>query len=325
MALGAATAQARPSSSDGVTPPTYTVDVGSNPIAVAVSQRNLTAYVVNDGSVSEISLRTHANVAEYNTGGGEGQNAIALVQNDAQAYITNLDKDTLAVLDTTTRTIVKTIRVGSGAIDVANAVVPGPNIAYVAFKNRKSLTGINTATGAIVQNVVLPEPAQTLADAPQGPDVWAGSLDSGRIFVVDATRGTVTRTIDVDQVGPVSAIAFDLSSKRVWVAGIAGVAVTDFDGNVLKFVPGQSLFSSGFNIIDLELTGSGNYALVESSPFVDNPPKGQIAIVDTRTYAVVGHVTTGRVPQTFDIDTVRDVAYVPNYADDTVTYFAVPN
>ncbi len=324
----AGTAVAVPGASRAVTiptPPTYTVPVGSNPYDIAISQRRDRAYVVNDGSVSEINLRTHAEVAEYSTGGGEGQNAIALVQHDAQGYITNYQKDTVTVLDTKTRKVVSTITVGAGAVDVVEAQLSGPDRAYVAFDSDSKLVGIDTKTGTVVQTVTLPEPAQTVAVPPRGNAVWAGSDDDGHVFVVDTATGAVTATIDVDAVGPVTSIAFTPNGKQAWVAGLGGVAVVGLDGTVATFLPIQSLFTSTQpNTGTIALNGRGTYAFVEDSTFPDAPGNGEISIIDTTTYAVVAHVTTGVEPESFALDTIRDTAYVPNYAEDTVTYFAIP-
>ena len=122
-----------------------------------------------------------------------------------------------------------------------------------------------------------------------------------------------------------SSIAFAADGQQAWVAGAGGVAVTDPDGNVITFLPSGSLFTTDIvNMGTVALNASGRYAFVENSTFPDAPGKGEISVVDTPTFEVVAHVATGTEPETFALDTIRGTAYVPNYADDTVTNFAIP-
>lgn len=325
VAAGATTASAAPTGGASARV-TRTVGVGSNPIDVAVSNSLGRAFVVNDGSVSVVSLITHRELAEFNTGGYHGQNAIALVRGDAQAYLTNGQQNTVTVVDTETEKVVKHITVGDRATDVVKANTPRGQRAYVSYVTSKKLTGIATSSGKIVQQVKLPAGVQTMTTVPGGKRVWAGSIVDGRVFVVNTSTGKVTRTIKVTKAGPVSSIAFSPNRKRAWVAGLGGVSVVNVKtGKTVKFLSTPKLFSGqNLNMGNVALTGSGRYALVENSTYPDSPAKGQLTAINTRTYKIAWRATTGTEPIGLAIDTKRHTAYLPNYADDTLTYLSVP-
>jgi DNA-binding beta-propeller fold protein YncE len=74
---------------------------------------------------------------------------------------------------------------------------------------------------------------------------------------------------------------------------------------------------------DVVLTRHGHYALVENSTFPDEPRRGQVTAINTRTGRIVWRVRTGIEPTTMAVDHARNVAYTSNYADDTLTWFRV--
>lgn len=308
------------------TPITHTIGVGSNPYDVAISQQLGKAFVVLDGAVSVVSLLTHRELNQFSTNGFHGQNAIALVRGETEGYITNYEKNTVAVFDTETHTLKRQITVGAGAVDVTTANTAKGQRAYVAFDNANRLVGIQTSTGKVVQKITIPHGTQTVVSGPGGTTVWAGSSYDGHVYVGSTSTGRVTRTIDVSRSGPVTGIAFNPGSTRAWVAGLGGVSVVSTKtGKTIKFLPILSLFSSERpNMGSIALARGGRYALVENSTFPDVPGKGQVSLIDTKTYKIAAQVTTGIEPESMAVDQRRDVAYVPNYADDTVTYFTVP-
>jgi YVTN family beta-propeller protein len=304
-----------------------TVGVGSNPYDVAISQNLGKAFVVLDGAVSVVSLLTQRQLDEFSTNGFHGQNSIALVRRETEGYITNYDKDTVVVFDTETHSVKRQIRVGYGAVDVTKANTPAGQRAYVAFDETNRLIGIQTATKKVVQRVILPHGTQTVATSPGGATVWAGSAYDGHVYVVKTGTGAVSRHIDVRRSGPVTSIAFMPGHRRAWVAGLAGVSVVDtVTGKTVKFLPILSLFTSQRpNMGTIALTASGRHALIEDSTFPDTPGQGQVTVVDTRSYKTVAHVPTGIEPENLAVDRRRNIAYAPNYADDTLTYFRVPH
>jgi DNA-binding beta-propeller fold protein YncE len=141
-------------------------------------------------------------------------------------------------------------------------------------------------TGKVTKKIKLPAPAQTVTSAP-----------------------------DLHRLGP--------DKLRVWVAGLGGAAVLDArTGNTIKFLPILKIFRSHDpNMGALALSGSGRYVYIQDSTWPGEGRTGSISMIDTSSYRVLHHIPTGVLPEGLAIDTKRDLAYVPNYNDDTLTYF----
>lgn len=308
----------------GPGPVVRSTGVGSNPIDVEISPIQGKAFVLNDGSVSVISLATRKELAEYSTGGFHGQNALALVRSQRWGYVTNLNRTDVTIFSTLTQQVIGHIPLGAPGFDVVRTRTAVGERAYVAL-NVPRVVGISTLRSKIVQRTVLPQPAQTLAARPGGREIWAAGINSGRIYVISTATGRVTATIRINAVGPASSIAFTADGRTAWVAGLAGVtAINTTTRRSRLFVPIGKIFSGFPNMGNIAVTGSGKYALVQNSTFPDAPARGTAALIRASTGAIVWRVPLGIEPIGMAIDSARSTAYVPNYADDTLSWFAVP-
>ncbi|MET0693963.1 MAG: YncE family protein [Propionibacteriaceae bacterium] len=308
-------------------PTTKAVAVGSNPYDIAISQVLGQAFVVNDGSVSVVSLLTHRELAEFNTGGFHGQNAIALMQGNTLGYVTDFNLKTVAVFDTETRKLRQRIPVGVGAVDVVKANTPHGQRAYVALMPSNEVVAISTSTGKVTQRIKLPYGPQTLTTAPGGKSLWVGSSNSGQVWVINTRTGQKTKTINVTAGGPISSIAFAPGGKRAWVAGLGGISIVNVKtGKTVKFLPILKVFpnSDGPNTGPVTFNAKGTKAFVVDSTFPDEPERGTVSVVNTKTYRVGAQIRTGIEPVGMAVDAKRNTAYVANYAEDTVTYFSTP-
>lgn len=308
----------------GPGPVVRSVGVGSNPIDVEIAQARGVAYVLNDGSVSVVSLTTKKELAEYSTGGLHGQNALALVRSQRWGYVTNLNRTDVTIFSTVTQNVIGHIPLGAPAFDVVRTRAAVGERAYVALNNGRVL-GISTLRSKVVQRTVLPQPAQTLGARPGGREIWAAGINSGRIYVISTATGRVTATIRINAVGPASSISFTADGRTAWVAGEAGVtAINASTRRSRLFVPITRIFSGFPNMGNIAPTASGRFALVQNSTFPDAPGRGTVALIRASSGAIVWRAPVGIEPIGMAIDPVRSTAYVPNYADDTLSYLAVP-
>jgi DNA-binding beta-propeller fold protein YncE len=236
-----------------------------------------------------------------------------------------MDSKDLVVFDTGTDQVTGTVAVGAGATDVVKVASPDGQQAYVGYLAKRHLTVVSTRSATVTGQVRLPAGVQTLTSTPGGHHVWAGSTTPGRIYVVSSSTGKRVRTVNVDRSGPVTSIAFAPGGRRAWVAGLAGVSVVDVStGRTIRFLPILHLFTSKApNMGAVAFSRSGRYALVENSTVPDEPRSGQVTAVNARTFRIAWRVRTGAEPLGLAVDTARDIAYTPDYADDTVTWFRV--
>jgi DNA-binding beta-propeller fold protein YncE len=311
-------------------PRVRTVTVGSNPADIAVSGRRSRAYVLNDGSVSVLSLRTHRELAEVKTGFHD-QTAIGLVRNGTRAYIGTFDLKAMKVLNTRTLKITKRMRVGLGATAIVAARTKSGQFAYVtmftAGGSRGRVAVVRASDNKVVKRIRLPAGAQTAETTPSSRSVWAGSAISGRVWVISTRRQKLVRTISARHSGPVQSIAFTANGKRAWVYGLAGVSVVNVSsGKLLAFVPITRIFphTANLNAGPVALNNSGTAALVVNSTFPENPGRGTVAVLSTRTLRVRSRIRVGTEPTALAIDRKRNTTYVTNFQDDTVSFFATP-
>jgi YVTN family beta-propeller protein len=324
-AAGLAAAGVRPAP-----PKVRTITVGSNPAAVAVSSGQARGYVLNDGSVSVLNLVTHRQVAEPKTGFHD-QTAIGLVRSGRSAYIGTFDLGVMKVLNTKTLKITRKVRVGKGATAIAAARTRAGQFAYVTTFSAGGAAGhvtvVRTSNATLVKTIKLPAGAATAQAAPSGKQVWAGSVQAGRIWVINTSSQTMVRTVSVTKSGPVQSIAFTADGTRAWVSGLGGVSVVNVaTGKIMAFVPITKIFPhvSNLNAGPIALNNSGTEALVVNSTNVDNPARGTVAVLNTRTLKVTAQIKVGTEPTGMAIDRKRNTAYVTNFQDDTVSYFRVP-
>ena len=314
-------------------PAVRTVTVGSNPYDVAIAQNLGQAFVVDDGGISVVSLLTHRQIDEFSTGEGHDQNSIALVRGNTQGYITDNADNRVTVFDTETRTLTGHIPVGYGAIDVVKANTPKGQLAYVitAVESapqhsgaRNQLIAINTATGKVVARTALPAEPGALTVSKGGKSIWVGDENDGTLWKVSTLTGKITKTLQSTKAGPVLSVSVAPGGKKLWVTGMAGVAVLNAKtGTTVKFITAPKV-ARGYPVLDyLAFNGSGRYAYVVNSVANNENGYGQVTAINTITYKVAWRIKTGSTPLGIATDTTRRTAYVPNYDDDTLTYFPI--
>jgi DNA-binding beta-propeller fold protein YncE len=97
-------------------------------------------------------------------------------------------------------------------------------------------------------------------------------------------------------------------------------------GKLLAFIPMTRLFpgAAAPNAGPIALNNNGSLGLVVNSTFPDNRGIGSVAVLNTRTLKVQSSIRLGTEPTAMAIDRKRNITYVTNYEDDTVSYFATP-
>lgn len=309
---------------DAKVPPTITV--GSNPIAIGMAPQKSEAYVLNDGSLSVINLRTRKQVAEVGTG-FQDQTTIGVTNSGNRAYIGTFDENAVKVFNTNTRKVMDSIPVGRGAAGITRANTAKGQFAYVGLITDKKVVVIDTSDREVVRRIKTPRGVQTVAVTPNSKQVWAASSYDGHLWMIDTARQKIVKRINLQDSGPAVSIAFGAGGNRAWVLGLGGLSVVSVKtGKLLAFVPMPRMFprTQNLNPGAVALAPGGRVALVLNSTYPDSPGKGSLAVLGTASLKVRRHINLGTEPEGLALDRRRDTTYVTNYADDTLSYFQTP-
>ena len=201
---------------------------GHEPLPTAISQARGEAFVVNAGTVSVVSLRTHRQVAQIPTWNGYQQVAIDLGLNSTRAYVGAPDSPYLTVLDTRTLKVVARPLVGNGTVAIAKGNPSfGQRQLPSAQLDESRIAIMRSSNNLIIEYVATPENPQTVIAAPGNRDIWVGSAQSGSIWDMTMAKPHVRRTIHVTNGGPVVGVAFAKGGHTAWVTGLGGVSVVN--------------------------------------------------------------------------------------------------
>src|SRR5919205_597221 len=118
--------------------------------------------------------------------------SVALAQN--KAYVALLGSNAVAVIDTTTNTVITTIPVGSQPISVD--VTPNGAFVYVANQLSASISVIATATNTVVTTIPGITAPLTLTITPNGASVYVSTVFNG-VQVIATASNTVVAAVPV--------------------------------------------------------------------------------------------------------------------------------
>ena len=177
------------------------------PVAICVPASAVPAYTVT----ATISV-------------GNGPDGVAVDPVTRTAYVTNVNDDTVSVIDEATGTVTGTIAVGGGPAAVA--VDPATHTAYVT-NIAGTVSVIDEATGTVTATIAVGGGPDGVAVDPAAGQVYVTNGGSGTVSVIDEAAGTVTATIAVGS-GP-GGVAVDSAAGQVYVTngGSGTVSVID--------------------------------------------------------------------------------------------------
>ena len=305
-----------------------TIGVGSNPNAVVVSANQNRAYVANDGSVSVVNTNTHTQLSETSTTVNHGQTAIGLFRSGTKVYIGDFALKTMVVFNPNTLAVRAGIRIGMGATDMTGA---SNGTAYISEFGKGGAVGrivmVNTSTDTRTKTITLKAGVASVTTTPDNKFVWAGSVNSGQIWVVNTKTNTIVRRLNASKSGPIGGIALSPDGTQAWVSGVAGVSVINRStGKLVKFIPVLTVFPNdpAPQSTDILFNSSGTQALVLDSTDPGNPAAGSVSAINASTFQVTSAATLGTEPTAMAINPATNEVFATNYQDDTLSYFTAP-
>jgi YVTN family beta-propeller protein/VCBS repeat-containing protein len=271
---------------------------------------------------------------------------VALSPDGSLAYVTNIDSDTVSVIDAATHTVidadpatpeVDAIPVGSWPYAVAFS--PDGSVAYVTDQVSDTVSVIDTATHTVVDT----DPATPGVDPIRfgfTPYVVAFSPDGGLAYVTNSTGvsviDTATHTIvDADPVTPgVDPIRFNFTPYGVAFSPDGGFAyVTNSNGVSVIDTATHTVIDADPATPAVDAIPVGTPLAVAFSPdgsfaYVTHEGGGTVSVIDTVTHTVidtdadtpaVDAIPVGSGPGLVAFSRDGSLAYVTNANSDTVS------
>ncbi|HEV2373296.1 MAG TPA: YncE family protein [Streptosporangiaceae bacterium] len=163
------------------------IEVGSAPLAVAVTPNCKTAFVADmefAGNGSVVAIRTATNTTLKPVEVGQGSGAIAVTPDGRTAYVVSEYTDTVTPIRVATDTALKPVKVGVDP--TAIAITPDGRTAYVTNM------GIGSGQGTVTPIDLATNKALSPIKVGSGPWEVAVTRDGRTAYVVDHNSGQVT-------------------------------------------------------------------------------------------------------------------------------------
>jgi len=265
-----------------------TVEVGTNPLGVAVSPDGSRVYVTNQktlGTLTIIDAGTNAVATPVPVGAGPSGVAVKLP--GTKVYVANRDDKTVSVFDVGSGVVTGSpIAVGNNPLGVA--VNPAGTPAYVVNKGSDSVTVIDTNLDTVITTVDVGNDPTHVAVSPNGSRVLVTNGSNSSVSVIDAGTNTVIDTIAVGNTP--EGIAFDPDGTHAYVANNGPNTVSVID-TLTGTVSGPIVV--GVNPFDLTVDPTG------SRLYVTNRGGASVSVIDLVSGAVATTVDVGLGPTGF--------------------------
>jgi len=209
------------------------IGVGPNPFLVAVGPVGTPAagklYVTNFGNsgigntVSVVDTATKQITTVTVGRNGAGPAGVAVSPDGTRVWVANSSAGAIAIIDTTTNKVVKTIPVPSGAVYVA--ISPDGHQAYVTNGDTTStVTVINTANYTTAGSITVGQKPGAIAFSPDGSVAYVTNQLDNTVSVINTATKTSIKTIAVGK-NPLG-IAASADGKYLYVTNALDSTVT---------------------------------------------------------------------------------------------------
>ena len=250
------------------------------------------------------------------TAGGQ-PSAVAFSPDGTRAYVTDYINHAVLVVDTSTNTVVNTIRLvdspATYAFPGGIAVSADGTRAYVASANG-GISIVDTATGNVVGNIPLANGSIRIALSPDGTKAYVSNHTADRVDVLDLTNGTVITSItDINK--PFD-IAVGPDGTRAYVITTANgpYSIKVIDTATYTVIDSVILRPQGYPTPFAGLTFSPDGSLLYTAAVQE----GKVLALNTADNSVVETASGLDLPTAIALSPDGSVAYVANAGDYTV-------
>ncbi|MDQ1274796.1 MAG: hypothetical protein QG610_368, partial [Euryarchaeota archaeon] len=317
-----------------------------------------------DGSSSTKKNPTHAyseagiytvSLTVSNSNGMDSKTAtVSVVQkgslSPSYAFITNINSNTVSVINTENNNLTATVPVGINPIGVA--VSPDGKNVYVTnahYDHRGSVSVIDTAINKVIAIVDIGDKYSPcgIAITPDGKKLYVANRDISGVSVIDISTKTVTAAVPVGK-WPMG-VASSPDGTKVYVTNrysnnvsvidtvtntvIASIKVEVGSSGITVSPDGTKLYvtnceSNTISVIDTNSNTVTATVPVEEWPlgvtvtpdgtkaYVVNQRSNNVSVIDTATKTVIASVKVGRGPYGIAVTPDGREVYVANFGDD---------
>jgi YVTN family beta-propeller protein len=192
-------------------------------------------------------------------------------------YVTMPDQSAVAVVNTVTRKLVDTIKLGEKTRPVRVAVQPDGRFVWVGIDNSSQVAVIDPATNKLAATINAGQGLHNIAFTADSRFAYVTNSAADTVSVVDAK--TLAKVADIAVGKTPVPIAYSAASRLIYVAAINGASVSVIDPSkqqVVKSIPVRR------GVVALRFEPEGRYA------FAVNQVESKISVIDAATGTTVG-------------------------------------
>ena len=218
-------------------------------------------------------------------------------------YVTLPDQSAVAVVNTITRKLVETIKLGERARPMRVAVQPDGRYAWVGLDNSPQVAVIDTATNKLAATVAAGQGLHQIAFTADGRFAYVTNSAADTVTAIDAK--TLAKVADIPVGKTPVPVAYSAASRMIYVAAINGASVSVIDPakqQVVRSIPTRR------GVVALRFDPEGRYG------FAVSQVESKVTVIDAATGAVVGE--TKVVPSPDQVAFTNSYAYVRGTASE---------
>jgi len=230
---------------------------------------------------------------------GGGPDGVAVDSAVHTAYVTNINDDSVSVIDEATNAVTNTIGVGGGPFAVA--VDSADHTAYVTNGGNGTVSVIDETTGAVTATIKVGAGPDGVAVDSSAHTAYVANGGARTVSVIDEAKGTVTATIHVGS--DPSAVAVDPTTHTAYVTNLVGDSVSVIDE------------TTGAVTATIKVGAGPDGVAVDSSAhtaYVANGGAGTVSVIDEAKGTVTATIHAGSDPSAVAVDPTTHTAYVTN-------------
>jgi YVTN family beta-propeller protein len=230
---------------------------------------------------------------------GTGPDGVAVDPTAHTAYVTNIDDDTVSVIDEATKTVTTSITVGGGPLTVA--ADPTAHLVYVTNGGIGTVSVISETTAAVTATIAVGHGPDGVAMDPKSHLAYVANGGDNTVSVINETTGTVTATIPVG--ADPDGVAIDPTSHTAYVANGGNdtvSAINETTGTVTATIP------VGADPDGVAIDPTSHTA------YVANGGSHTVSAINETTGTVTATIAVGENPDAVAVDPIFHTAYVAN-------------